>query len=226
MEAGADGGGGGGHNPGAGEAEGRIRGAARLELHQPRGLQRGRHRVQLRRREREYNTFWLKGQPYALAFLLDSAHKGPDEPDPSTFHGGTVYQAFLSALNYHRWHSPVDGTVKAVRNIPGTYYSQTPAAPTRRRDRLVPLRRLDPLPGPRAGRGPEVRSREVPGRLQHQDQRGGRTAEVVVRPRSDAADRTAPIEHFGPRACGPASGPQARGLPLDRTAADGPPGWS
>ncbi|MFF2951458.1 phosphatidylserine decarboxylase family protein [Kitasatospora sp. NPDC057965] len=76
----------------------------------------------------ERNTFWLKGQPYALAFLLDSAHKGPAEPDPETFHGGTVYQAFLSALNYHRWHSPVDGTVVAVRNIPGTYYSQTPAA--------------------------------------------------------------------------------------------------
>ncbi|GAA3169906.1 MULTISPECIES: phosphatidylserine decarboxylase family protein [Streptomyces] len=74
------------------------------------------------------DTFWLKGQPYALAYLLDSAHKGADEPDPKDFVGGTVYQAFLSALNYHRWHSPVDGTVKAVRNIPGTYYSQTPAA--------------------------------------------------------------------------------------------------
>ncbi|MER7701387.1 phosphatidylserine decarboxylase family protein [Kitasatospora sp. NPDC097605] len=76
----------------------------------------------------ELNTFWLKGQPYALDFLLDAAHRGPDEPAPGTFQGGTVYQAFLSALNYHRWHTPVDGTVVAVRNIPGTYYSQTPAA--------------------------------------------------------------------------------------------------
>ncbi|MFE4971365.1 phosphatidylserine decarboxylase family protein [Kitasatospora sp. NPDC056651] len=74
------------------------------------------------------DNFWVKGQPYALDFLLDSAHKGPAEPDADHFVGGTVYQAFLSALNYHRWHSPVDGTVKAVRNIPGTYYSQTPAA--------------------------------------------------------------------------------------------------
>ncbi|WEV24165.1 phosphatidylserine decarboxylase family protein [Streptomyces sp. 71268] len=79
-------------------------------------------KVQLR------DTFWLKGQPYALAYLLDSANKGAAEPTPEDFVGGTVYQAFLSALNYHRWHSPVDGTVKAVRNIPGTYYSQTPAA--------------------------------------------------------------------------------------------------
>ncbi|MBO1413018.1 phosphatidylserine decarboxylase family protein [Streptomyces sp. FH025] len=80
------------------------------------------HDVQLR------DTFWLKGQPYALDFMLDSAHKGADEPKPDAYVGGTVYQAFLSALNYHRWHSPVDGTVRAVRNIPGTYYSQTPAA--------------------------------------------------------------------------------------------------
>ena len=27
------------------------------------------------------------------------------------FVGGTVYQAFLSATNYHRWHSPVAGTI-------------------------------------------------------------------------------------------------------------------
>ncbi|MEU1285612.1 phosphatidylserine decarboxylase family protein [Kitasatospora sp. NPDC005856] len=82
----------------------------------------------LARSVRQRDTFWLKGQPYALAYLLDSAHKGPEEPEPEEFVNGTVYQAFLSALNYHRWHSPVDGTIVAVRNIPGTYYSQTPAA--------------------------------------------------------------------------------------------------
>ncbi len=27
------------------------------------------------------------------------------------FTGGTVYQAFLSALSYHRWHAPVDGII-------------------------------------------------------------------------------------------------------------------
>ncbi|MFG2915869.1 phosphatidylserine decarboxylase family protein [Kitasatospora sp. NPDC048298] len=74
------------------------------------------------------DQFWMKGQPYALAYLLDSAHRTPAEPDAKDFVGGTVYQAFLSALSYHRWHSPVDGTVTAVRNIPGTYYSQTPVA--------------------------------------------------------------------------------------------------
>jgi phosphatidylserine decarboxylase len=29
----------------------------------------------------------------------------------SLFEGGTVYQAFLSALSYHHWHAPIDGTV-------------------------------------------------------------------------------------------------------------------
>jgi phosphatidylserine decarboxylase len=38
------------------------------------------------------------------------------------FVGGTVYQAFLSALSYHRWHAPIDGTIVDVYKIPGTYY--------------------------------------------------------------------------------------------------------
>jgi phosphatidylserine decarboxylase len=38
------------------------------------------------------------------------------------FVGGTVYQAFLSALNYHHWHSPVSGTIEKAFVKPGTYY--------------------------------------------------------------------------------------------------------
>ena len=37
------------------------------------------------------------------------------------FEGGTIYQAFLSALNYHRWHSPLDGLIIDIYNIEGTY---------------------------------------------------------------------------------------------------------
>jgi len=39
-----------------------------------------------------------------------------------TFVGGTVYQAFLSAYNYHRWHSPVSGMIKKAFVKKGTYY--------------------------------------------------------------------------------------------------------
>lgn len=62
--------------------------------------------------------FWVKGQPYSLADLLDN------DPSVEEFEGGTVYQAFLSAFNYHRWHSPVAGTVVSTRLVDGTYFSE------------------------------------------------------------------------------------------------------
>jgi phosphatidylserine decarboxylase len=43
------------------------------------------------------------------------------------FVGATVYQAFLSADNYHRWHSPVTGTIKKIHNVEGTYFSEAPS---------------------------------------------------------------------------------------------------
>ncbi|KAG8909797.1 hypothetical protein FRC00_009418, partial [Tulasnella sp. 408] len=64
--------------------------------------------------------FNLKGQPYSLENMLDG------DPSVSQFVGGTVYQAFLSALKYHRWHSPVDGTVVSTKLVPGTYYLESP----------------------------------------------------------------------------------------------------
>ncbi|MGY3887933.1 phosphatidylserine decarboxylase family protein [Aeromonas aquatica] len=62
------------------------------------------------------DRFWLKGQPYSLDNMLDF------DETASQFEGGTVYQAFLSALSYHRWHSPVSGTIRKVRVVNGTYY--------------------------------------------------------------------------------------------------------
>lgn len=40
------------------------------------------------------------------------------------FEGGTVYQAFLSALSYHRWHAPVSGTIKKAFVVDGTFFSE------------------------------------------------------------------------------------------------------
>ena len=62
------------------------------------------------------DQFWLKGQPYSLENMLDF------EPLASQFDGGSVYQAFLSALSYHRWHSPVNGTIVSTKVVNGTYY--------------------------------------------------------------------------------------------------------
>jgi phosphatidylserine decarboxylase len=60
--------------------------------------------------------FWLKGQPYSLKNMMNF------DPLAEHFIGGTVYQAFLSALSYHRWCSPVSGTVKKAFVVNGSYY--------------------------------------------------------------------------------------------------------
>jgi phosphatidylserine decarboxylase len=64
------------------------------------------------------DRFWIKGQPYSLNHML------ADDSFAPQFVGGTVYQAFLSALSYHRWHSPVDGKVVKAYVQNGTYYSE------------------------------------------------------------------------------------------------------
>ncbi|WP_257265710.1 phosphatidylserine decarboxylase family protein [Endozoicomonas sp. ONNA2] len=80
------------------------------------------------------DRFWLKEQPYSLMNMLNF------DPLAEQFDGGSVYQAFLSALSYHRWHSPVDGVIEKIVTVNGTYYlenisegvyntSSDPAAP-------------------------------------------------------------------------------------------------
>merc|ERR1711939_183682 len=64
------------------------------------------------------NQFWVKGQPYSVTDML--AHDSLADQ----FVGGTVYQAFLSALSYHRWHAPVSGKLVKAYVVDGTYYSE------------------------------------------------------------------------------------------------------
>jgi phosphatidylserine decarboxylase len=64
------------------------------------------------------DRFWIKNQPYSLADMLAG------DPSVDAFVGGTVYQAFLSATDYHRWHSPVAGTIVRAFVEDGTYYSE------------------------------------------------------------------------------------------------------
>jgi phosphatidylserine decarboxylase len=67
---------------------------------------------------KRFDTFWIKSQPYSLENLLAGNYV-------DYFVGGSVYQAYLSAENYHRWHSPINGTVVKSVQVPGTYYSET-----------------------------------------------------------------------------------------------------
>lgn len=67
---------------------------------------------------KRHDRFWIKNQPYSLQDML------ANDDSVEQFVGGTVYQAFLSATNYHRWHSPVAGTIKRAFLQGGTYYSE------------------------------------------------------------------------------------------------------
>ena len=67
------------------------------------------------------DKFWMKGQPYSIADIMDHHELTSEFGD-----GSTVYQAFLCAKSYHRWNSPIDGTVVAIKNVPGTYYAEAP----------------------------------------------------------------------------------------------------
>lgn len=73
------------------------------------------------------DKFWMKGQAYSVVDML--AH----DPLYEHFVGGTIYQAFLSALSYHRWHAPVSGTVRR----PGSSRGRT--SPNRCSKALVTL---------------------------------------------------------------------------------------
>ncbi|ODM15676.1 hypothetical protein SI65_08910 [Aspergillus cristatus] len=65
-----------------------------------------------------HDAFWVKEQPYSVLDMLGR------DPMADRFVGGTIYQAFLSALSYHRWHAPISGKIVKSYIINGTYYSE------------------------------------------------------------------------------------------------------
>lgn len=69
------------------------------------------------------DTFWIKSQPYSLLDVFTMRHADVAK----RFVGGSIYQAFLSAFNYHRWHAPVSGVISHAYAIDGTYYSDADA---------------------------------------------------------------------------------------------------
>lgn len=66
--------------------------------------------------------YWIKGFGFSLEKLLGDADLARQ------FDGGSIVIARLAPQDYHRWHSPVDGTVESSREIPGTYYTVNPQA--------------------------------------------------------------------------------------------------
>ncbi len=57
-----------------------------------------------------------KDMTFSVIELLDGS------PDQDKFRGGTFIHAFLNVNDYHRYHVPVAGKVKELRDIPGAVY--------------------------------------------------------------------------------------------------------
>jgi phosphatidylserine decarboxylase len=70
------------------------------------------------------DRFWVKSQPYSLEHMLAG------DPLFQRFLGGTVYQSFLDGRNYHRFWSPIAGSVHKIVHIEGLMFSSVAAVGT------------------------------------------------------------------------------------------------
>ncbi|KAF2084292.1 hypothetical protein K490DRAFT_49440 [Saccharata proteae CBS 121410] len=66
--------------------------------------------------------YWIKGRGFSIESLLGSAKRARQ------FDRGSMIIARLAPQDYHRWHSPCDGTVERITEIPGAYYTVNPQA--------------------------------------------------------------------------------------------------
>jgi phosphatidylserine decarboxylase len=62
------------------------------------------------------STFTVKGRPYRVEELVGDAQEA------KRFAGGAGCVVYLSPRDYHRVHSPVEGTIARIRSMPGDYY--------------------------------------------------------------------------------------------------------
>lgn len=61
-------------------------------------------------------AFTVKGRPYQVDELLG------DSEEAKRYEGGHGCVVYLSPRDYHRVHSPVEGSIVHVRSMPGDYY--------------------------------------------------------------------------------------------------------
>ncbi|GJJ06917.1 hypothetical protein Clacol_001113 [Clathrus columnatus] len=85
----------------------------------------------------EADELYIKDEAYSLIQLLDA------DPYTNKFIGGSVLQGFLNTTGYHRWHSPVNGWIRKIVDVPGTYFLQ---AENTLNSRIPPPESDDPPP--------------------------------------------------------------------------------
>jgi phosphatidylserine decarboxylase len=67
----------------------------------------------------EATKLWIKGREFTVARLLGNAYKDQAE----RYVGGALVVFRLAPQDYHRFHSPVDGTIGPMTYISGEYYT-------------------------------------------------------------------------------------------------------
>ena len=69
----------------------------------------------------EATRLWIKGREFSVARLLGEAYSDQWE----RYNGGALCIFRLAPQDYHRFHSPIDGVLGDVTDIPGQYYTGT-----------------------------------------------------------------------------------------------------
>ncbi|KAL4245597.1 Phosphatidylserine decarboxylase proenzyme 2 [Abortiporus biennis] len=72
----------------------------------------------------EATRLWIKGREFTVSRLLGPAYKAEAE----RYVGGALCIFRLAPQDYHRFHSPVDGTIGPMTYISGEYYTVNPQA--------------------------------------------------------------------------------------------------
>lgn len=67
----------------------------------------------------EATRLWIKGREFTVARLLGDAYKSQAEK----YVGGALAIFRLAPQDYHRFHSPVEGTIGSMTYIAGEYYT-------------------------------------------------------------------------------------------------------
>jgi len=70
----------------------------------------------------ESKKLWIKGSDFSIINLVMDNKLG------ARFKDAAVASFRLSPQDYHRYHSPVSGTIKDFRSLPGDYYQVDPIA--------------------------------------------------------------------------------------------------
>ncbi|KAL0953106.1 hypothetical protein HGRIS_004377 [Hohenbuehelia grisea] len=72
----------------------------------------------------EATRLWIKGREFSVARLLGPAYRDQAEK----YNGGALVIFRLAPQDYHRFHSPVAGTIGPMTYIAGEYYTVNPQA--------------------------------------------------------------------------------------------------